>query len=207
MCFTSMPPALDGLLAWAVAARDGLNAGLPASEMVPIEIPVAREPAGRFHLATIGLCEAETTGLRDFTNRRFPIPEAQDMAISKFKRIDISAGAQKSYRLPRERVHFVDDLVTFFCVGDAEQIDALLGFVDYLGKRRAVGLGRILRWEIDACDPWEGGFPVVLNGRPLRPLPRDWPALAPDVDVAFATITYPYWDRQKETELAVPSWR
>lgn len=82
------------------------------------------------------------------------------------------------------------------------RVRELLALVTHLGKRRAVGLGRVERWEVLPCEPWEG-FPVLRDGRPLRPLPTDWPGLV-EYDLGLRTLSYPYWDSSRRVECAVP---
>ena len=199
------PLALDALLAAAVARREGLPPPDGISPMRDIEIPVARAPGGRFHLASLSECEVEERERR-WVNRRFPIPEAQAFAVESFKRINIAAGAQKSYRLPLETAHLAGDALRWWCLGDRGQIAALLALVPYLGKRRATGLGAVVAWEVERCEPWPG-FPVVRDGRPLRPLPPDWPGLAPGAEVAWRTMTFPYWEWTRRELCAVPPSR
>lgn len=196
------PLALDALLAWAVCAREGHPQ--PVDEIKPVEIPVQREPGGRFHMCSFSVGEVEEYEQR-WVNRRFPLTEAQGFAGAKLKRIQVSAGPCKSFRLPLETAHMRDDRLTWWCIGDAEAISALLPLVTHLGKRRAVGNGRVVRWTVEKCETWGEGFPVVLNGQPLRPLPPDWPGLADDVAQEYRTISYPYWDRRHEQLCAVPA--
>ena len=60
--------------------------------------------------------------------------------------------------------------VTWYADGDADRIRSLLEPVQFIGKRRASGFGRVARWEIepDDLDGIEGPF-----GEPLRPVPVD----------------------------------
>lgn len=198
------PIALDGLLAAAVAMRDGLPPPASAEDCVPVEIPVAREPAGRFYLATCGAYEVETREQR-WVNRRFPIPEAQAMALPTFNRIRISAGAQKSYRLPLEAMYLVDDTMRWWCIGDRDEIVSLLALIPSIGKKRSTGHGTVAEWSVSPCEVWEG-FPVLRYGQPLRPLPQDWPGLLSGCELAYRTLTYPYWRRDSEELCAVPAW-
>lgn len=195
------PMALDALLAWAEAARDGLP---PPSvgEVVPVEIPVAREPAGRFHLCSFSVAETECHEHR-WVNRRFPLAEAQDFGDKKLHRIQITAGQCKSYRLPLETQWLKYDRLRWWLIGNADGVRELLALVTYLGKKRSVGLGRVRRWTVEPCDPWGDGFPVVRDGRALRTLPQDWPGLA-DPEIAYRVLTYPYWDHAREEMCAVP---
>lgn len=196
------PIALDGLLAYAVAQREQLPpavAGLPCE---PIEIPVAREPGGRFHLASVSQQVVEARELR-WINRRFPLEQGQTLGDKKLRRITLTTGPSKSYRIPLETQHLVEDTLAWWCIGDAEQIRGLLVEITHLGKKRSVGLGEVREWTVAPCVPWKG-FPVLVDGYPSRPLPLDWPGLAADADVQMRCLTFPYFDRTRETECAAP---
>lgn len=198
------PLALDALIGWAIVMRDALPVATIAEECVPLSIPIEKEPAGRFYMASFscGTVEARTNR---YVNRRFPIPEAQMLAAPKFKTIKISAGATKSYRLPLEMVHYDGDSLTWWCIGEPVEIRELLALVGYLGKRRAVGYGRVEQWSVEPCATWRG-FPVVRDGQPLRSLPPDWPGLSNDVERAFRVLEPPYWRRSAEELCVVPRW-
>lgn len=193
--------ALDALLAWAVATHDQLVPAYTADEVVPIEIPVQREPAGRFHLCSFSVSKTEMYEAR-FVQRRPVIAEAQMLGPS-IKRIQINAGPSKAYRVPMETRHLRRDTLDWYCIGDRTGIEKLLGMVTHLGKRRGVGLGEVRKWTVKRTTPWPDGFPVVMNGRPLRPLPPDWPGLK-IWRTAFRTLTYPYWLVEREQLCAVP---
>jgi len=184
------PLAIDALLAYAVVLCDHIVPASTPDEVVPIEIPIEREPGGRFHLCSHAIYTVEATETR-WQNRRPVIPEAQAMGRS-IKRIQISAGLSKGYRIPYEAIHVEGDELRWWAIGDRAEIEDLLGLIGHLGKKRAAGLGRVAEWLVEPCEPWGEGFPVVLDGQPLRPLPRDWPGLAEDVAVERCTITYPY---------------
>lgn len=196
------PIALDGLLMWAVAQRLNLPPIIAGEQIAPLEIPLAREPGGRFHLASLSEQVVEERELR-YINRRFPIEQGQTLGNRKLRRIQINAGAQKSYRLPMETQHLVEDRLRWWCIGDRAEIQGLLAEVHFLGKKRSTGLGQVREWIVDACEAWPG-FPVLRDGAPLRALPPDWPGLAADVDIQLRNLSPPYWDRTKETECAVP---
>lgn len=194
------PIALDGLLAWAVCLRDAIPPAVTPAEFVPVEVPLAREPGGRFHLASLAEYAVETYAKR-YLHRRFPFAEAMGMAPS-ITRLRLTAGPAKSYRIPTETAHLCDDALTWWCVGDADEIRALLALVGYVGKKRSVGLGKVARWDVVECETWPG-FPVLRDGKPLRPLPEDWPGLAVPGS-AYRRLTYPYWLRGDEVFCAVP---
>lgn len=200
--------ALDALVAYAVVIREGLPPldCQPDRRPVPIEIPIEREPGGRFHLATLGVYTEELHRLT-YQHRRFPLDQAQTLGLRTIRRVQIDAGPSKSYRIPRPVTHVAGDVIRFWCVGDADRLRVLLELIMHLGRKRAAGMGRIRAWTVEPCEPWGPGFPVVgSDGKPLRQLPLDWPGLV-EPQEAIRRITYPYYSTWVEEELlAVPEW-
>lgn len=194
------PLALDSLLASQVAMRLGLPPPSSAEQCQPVEIPVQREPSGRFHLCSFSYGKLVEHDIR-YVNRRAPIERYQEYGVTG--RVQIHGGPDKSYRLPLEVGFLEHSRLTWWCIGDREQIADLLSGVFYLGKKRNVGLGKVERWSIEPCDTWPG-FPVVRDGNPLRTLPLDWPGLD-NPPCAYRTLTYPYFDHAAEEMLACPS--
>lgn len=183
--------ALDALLAWAVCEIEGVPHPAMSGEVVDVEIPVEREPDGRFHLCSHSVAAIERRE-RQWQNRRFPIEQAQALGGPSVRRVNTSAGRSKSLRRPREVVYLADGRMDWYCVGDAERIEALLDLVTHVGKHTGVGNGRVERWTVREVAGWRG-FPVLLEGLPLRPLPVDWPGLADGARLERRTLTYPYW--------------
>ena len=203
ICMPEHAIALDALLGAAVCVRDNVPPATTAAELVPIDIPIERSSCGRVYLASVAQFEVERYDMR-FVNKRAPIEQYQAIGSPKIKTVSITSGPNKSYRIPRETMHLVDDLIVWWCCGDADAIRALLALVYYLGKRRAVGLGKILRWDVEPVRrPWDG-FPVLCEGEPIRTLPDDYPGLSPDADRGIAVLEPPYWDRTREQLCAVP---
>lgn len=193
-------PMLDGLLAFVVARRAGLVAGF--GPMQTIEIPVAREPGGRFHLCSSAVVEW-VAHERRFINRRFPVAEAQLPGMTPMRRVNLSAGPCRSYRLPGDVAFAEDDAVRWYLVGDRDAVEDLLGEVTHLGKRRGAGRGAVARWEVEPCEPWGDGFPIVREGKPMRPLPVDWPGLV-EPTTGYNTLSFPYYEHTAEQLCAVP---
>jgi hypothetical protein len=200
ICLPSGRIHLDGLLAYAVVQERGPERALDRTMLSDVSIPIEKEPGGRFHLCSTSQFTVECSELQH-TNRRPPIEQYQAMADAKLKTVQISLGAHKAYRIPRHVDHLVDDLITWYAVGDAEAIRGLLVGITHLGKRRGVGLGRVLEWSVKQCRGWDG-FPVVRDGKPIRPLPTDWPGA--NGSVGYGCITYPYWDHVSEDMCLLP---
>lgn len=194
---------LDSLLAAAVCVRDNIPPAYREDELVPIEIPIQREPAGRFHLLSASELKWETRGLR-YTQRRFPIEQAQ--GISRMKRVQITAGPCKSFRTPYE-TGTPEGPLTWWAIGDPDGVRELLALIGYLGKKRSVGNGKVDRWdvrEVAETELWDG-FPVMRDGYPLRHLPWDWPGLADDCFQRMGCLSYPYWLVSAEEMVAAPN--
>lgn len=196
------PLALDGLVMWAAAQRLDL-APLGFRDAVDVEIPIAKSACGRVYLASSSIVDWWELHERRFVNRRFPVAEAQVFGEPRFKRINLSAGAQKMYRIPTAVALPEHDTLAWFCVGDREALVDLLTCVTHLGKRRAVGRGKVRAWTVETCEPWSDGFPVVREGRALRTLPAEWPGLVDPV-LAHEVISPPYWQRERAETCAVP---
>jgi hypothetical protein len=194
--------AIDSLLGAAVASRFAVPPPLSPSMLVEIGIPIARERD--IYLCSLGEYAAELHEHR-WVNRRFPVSEAQNMGEAKFRRITISTGPCKSYRLPLDTVHVEHDVMTWWAVGEVSTVlDLLENHIHYLGKKRSVGLGAVTRWEVEPIpEPWPG-FPVLRDGLPTRPLPLDWPGLSPDAEQAYRVLSPPYWRRDLEVLAAIP---
>lgn len=200
------PPALDALLAYAQAVyiegREPADPRAPVPD-VSLDGVLARSPCGRYYLASFALADVEQWERGRFVNRRFPLSEAQMMGATEGKErlgtLSLKGGPCKSFRIPIETAHLRDDVVTWWCIGDREAIAQRLAWVTHLGKRRGVGLGRVARWEVEPCEPWGEGFPVIRDGRPLRNLPLD--AMDPEAaqqHEGFACVSYPYFERHRE---------
>lgn len=204
ICLPSGHLHIDALLAYAAVQERGPERALDTSMIDDIEIPVAREPHGRFHLCSTSQFEVEASELQ-YTNRRPPVEQYQTLGVgnAKLRRVQINLGANKAYRIPRHVEYLVDDTITWFAVGDGDAIRSLLTGITHLGKRRGVGLGKVLEWRVEPCDPWGDGFPVVREGKPLRPLPTDWVGVT-DSSAGFGCITYPYYDHAKEDMCLLP---
>lgn len=197
------PIMLDALLAWVVAHEERRVAPVRGAPTARIEIPIMREPGGRFHLCSEAFGEPVARELRHL-HKRSPWHEMGGLGSSKIARVDIGAGINKNLRLPYELRHYPQ--LEWWCIGDAERIREMLSKAHYLGDGRGRGHGRLdlagEPWRVEACEPWPG-FPLVRDGLPLRPLPPDWPGLE-DPPLGYRTISFPYYAHHSAELCAVP---
>jgi CRISPR type IV-associated protein Csf3 len=200
----SVPLALDALLGAAMCQRDGIPPAATAEDLVPLAVPLEREPGERFYLASCALGAVERVELQH-THRRFPVEQAQLMG-RQMGTLKITAGPAKSYRIPREVAHVVGDRLDWYAVGDVDAVRELLGWVTHLGRKRSVGLGRVRAWTVAPCDSWGEGFPVVRDGVPLRPLPADYPGVRGDWPRQMGVVDMPYWLMERSEPCVQPKW-
>lgn len=200
-----MMPALDGLLAYAIAQEHGLPPIEAQGDDAPtIEVPLARSRCGQYHQASFGIGRAGQAELQ-YYHRKWPIEASQAISSLKTTTVDVASGRNKSYRLPVERVHLETDRVWWFAVGHIEEVRNLLIWVTRLGKKRAMGAGKVAQWRVQPVEAWGVGFPVVSpEGEALRPLPADDPRLVGNIE-GNAVLTYPYHQPWREQWLALPA--
>lgn len=196
-----LPPALDALAAAAVATERGLQPPTRSEDVEPLDVPIALSNCGRFRRCTVGQFVAEAHELR-YKVRQFPMARAQGMA--ELKRVQVNAGASKSYRVPYSATHLEGDTMRWWCVGEPDELARLLALVTHLGKHRGAGNGRVMRWSIEPCEPWGEGFPIVREGAPTRTLPADWPGLESWPHVGPGNLMPPYWMAETEEECLLP---
>jgi CRISPR type IV-associated protein Csf3 len=165
-----------------------------------IPIPIAREPGGRYFLASSPQYAIEASQTK-FRQRRPVIGPAQ-MLGDGIKRIDIATGPSKGFRIPYAEHHLLGDTVHWWCMGDQDPLLDLLQDCLYLGRGKAIGKGKVLGWDVQPCEPWPG-FPVLQEGRPLRPLPLDMPGLG-EHGMLQGRLLPPYHHPDKEWVAVAP---
>lgn len=197
------PIHLDALLAWAELTRSGhLLAPQARDELVSIELPLAWDERGFWRASAM-------VGSVDFVDgrwlqRRFPLDELRLLGDRKINRVNLAAGRQKNYRLPRTQLFFLGDEVSWYAEGDSDEVADLLSWVTHLGHRHGAGWGRLTcardPWEVEECETWPG-FPVVAEGIPLRSLPADYPGVGDGHRRGMGRLVPPYWLRDGEVDV------
>lgn len=196
------PVALDALLAASVARRLDMPRPSRLSDVVDIPIPIAREPGGRFHLASQAHVELPVLFSREqYVHKRAPWEHYATLCDDKVKRVMLDKEPDKSWRVPKIGARYAS--VHWWCVGEPEGVRELLLGVTRIGARRRHGCGDVREWIVEECEPWEG-FPVLRDGQPLRNLPLDHPGLTPGAPMRMGRLTMPYFLREGEEMLACP---
>lgn len=195
------PLAIDALLAAAICEENGWIAGV--GEWHDVEVPLARSPCGRFHLASVAHYRVARY-LQGYVHKRAPVPEYMALGGPKIRRVDTGTGANKSFRIPQPRA-ILASRMSWWAVGDPTEVERLLALITHVGKKRSVGFGRIAKWYVEPMDATWPGFPVLRHdGTPMRNLPVDYPGVSEFADRRWGPVSYPYYDHGRSTEVACP---
>lgn len=197
------PPMLDGILARVIADQNHMVPIGDPSTWPEIDIPLQKHESGAFWMCSSGYCEVEASDI-GHKHRRAPWVEYARLGNAKIRRVDIATAEDKSYRIPYEKKILHQDTIEWWCIGDEARTRELLMRCHYLGKYVATGKGRVREWIVEPCEPWGKGFPILRDGKPMRPLPLDTPGLVSPFKQAFATVRPPYWFHAAEELVAVP---
>lgn len=186
--------ALDALLMALVARRDGLPPAEIArrddGSLPVLDIPIALSDCGRIYLCSHARPVWQERELR-YKNRRPVVRELAQLSAMSTS-VNIATGPNKAYRVPYETGFLAGSRLDWWCIGDHDDLVSLLSLCSSLGRQRAVGIGRVDRWEVEPCETWPG-FPVVRDGVPLRAVPSDWPG-ADECLLVEGVLMPPYYD-------------
>lgn len=105
-----------------------------------------------------------------------------------------SKGPHRDMMMPAPVV--LCNAVQWHAIGNREEIERLLSGVKFMGRRRSVGEGRILEWEVEGLgvSSTEEGWSHVHEGEIVRPCPEE---CAQALDVPYRLGWY---------ALRPPSW-
>lgn len=174
-------PHLDAVLAYEVLRRlwgDEFYSRNPQrEELVDPELPLARvERDGEWWWACSCPEYAELGQYLKYVHGRFDDHHARYIAPMKARKVETAGGRYKDMRLPM--VCRIAERIDWHVVGKSASLLDLLADVDYLGKKRGIGIGQVLRWEV---------VPEAENRSGQRWVP------APDGRGQVMGIRPPYW--------------
>lgn len=66
--------------------------------------------------------------------------------------ISSSVGLNRAYRMPQVIRHVRDGRLTFWAMGHADEVLALLRKIPAVGKKAAMGWGAVRSWSVEECD-------------------------------------------------------
>lgn len=85
-----------------------------------------------------------------YWHKRFPQRAVSEHCTSI--NVPTSRGPYKEYRVNLPLQTAPKNELEWQCIGNPEEIERLLSFVDFVGKKRSQGLGHILKWEVIEDD-------------------------------------------------------
>lgn len=161
------PPALDGLLAWALAPMHCDRQIPPARDQEPIEIPL---PLGRWDIngawgwcASVLFPDSESAESIQYIRKRFRLGRA-DLADGS---PNLQGGPYREHNLPIPLL--LTPRLVGWALGDRGRVEQLLRRnIHYVGKCRAAGKGKIVSVRTEWCDK---DWSLVRDGRAQRWLP------------------------------------
>ena len=213
--------ALDGLLAGVIHQRaksallEAGRAHQPLAErddVDDLDLPLARCARGEdWHWACT--CAQPVDGQQDMPDVRYWLGAAdprdlEEVAEAMPGRLEIGQGRYRQHYMPL--LTTVTSAVTWDAVGDPDIIRDLVQNIWAIGKKRAAGQGRVLRWEVHPTDrePWEAGH-LHPDGAVGRPTPST--CLPPEIlnenrhgGIGWAGLRAPYHHRSRQRRLVLP---
>lgn len=186
---------LDGLLSWVWFRENHpemLEHGAPNNEWPDAELPFEKripehDPRAWYWSVSLGQYEAQREYVFHW-HRRFQDERERyiDMSGRRSGRVNTAAGYMKSYRHPVP-VLLVPE-ITWYAVGDADELRRMLPHVQWIGKNRSQGFGWVGEWKV---EPWPEDWSERGPGGRIM---RDIPTLKEEAE-GFSGIRPPYWDR------------
>lgn len=171
ICGNSPYFPLDGALMLVALQREyGKNLPLIEEEIVypssfPLEIRHSGSPYWYYAISFAQY--EEITKYVQYWHKRFREEYLSMLDPGKKSRIDMQSGTYRAYRMPL--ITYVVDKLEWYAMGDMDGIAELLQNVNYLGKKRAYGNGRVLKWEIEPIlEDWS----EIKGGRWTRAIPH-----------------------------------
>lgn len=195
--------SLDGLLSWVWFREhhpEFLEHGAREEDWPDAELPFERrvpehDPSAWYWAVSLG----QYTAQREYVyywHRRFAAARERylDLSGRKSGRIDTKAGFMKTYRHPVPVV--LTPEITWYAVGDADELRRMLQKATWIGKNRSQGFGWIAEWLIEPCEADYSEYGP--DGRRMRDLPTT-------IDSAEGVegIRPPYWHRRNRYPVVV----
>lgn len=195
--------SLDGLLSWVwfrehhsellaygAHEKDWPDAVLPLERRVP-----DHDPGAWYWAVSLGQYTVQGEYIFHW-HRRFAANRERylDLSGRKSGRINTAAGYMKVYRHPVPVI--LTPEITWYAVGDSDELRRMLAKVSWIGKNRSQGFGLIAEWRVEPwSEDWSERGP---DGRIMRDLP-----VPEDQAEGVEGIRPPYWHRRNTYPVVV----
>lgn len=173
-CYDNWSPSLDALLEWLIL--DQLNLASPnptpkqveaSRSIVDAQMPLASGSImGEWYWQVSSPCYRVVSEYTDRYRKRWDYHDRNLEWGKRKAKWSTSEGGEKSYDLPLYCRNV--ESITWYGVGNREEITALLQNCNYIGKKRSYGNGQVLQWEVEEiADDWH----LWRQGKLMRPIP------------------------------------
>lgn len=190
---------LDGVMAAGLVNSPMVGATMGGRDgfcvPLPLQLAWVSDRGWPMWAATEFVAASAQTG-QAYLHKRHPTDRAP---LGARQAVNTSAGQFKDVRLPLQVR--VTEALDAWCIGAADDVRAILSSVTHIGRKGAIGYGRVLRWKVEPADvslAWvldRRAVPLAACGDadPGRVSPRDaW--------------TAPYWDASRHLPVRVAKW-
>lgn len=162
------------------------------------ELPFLKRTAGCYHVSAPVYTPRSVTNQTIF--KRFDFGLYLDIG-DKEKASDslnnAPSGRYKAHILNYELINA--DKIVFFANGDFDYLCALLEDLKFIGKKAALGWGKVSSVEIEEINE---DFSLVMDGEAMRHLPDVAPfSDMPAMGRVIMPIAHPYWKYKREASL------
>ena len=168
-----------------------------AADAPPVDLPLARvEAAGTWVYAASFAEWGPHVDYESFWVKRFDQRHADLVDFAgKRGQVIVEKGQYKAYHMPTFLRHTLS--VSWYVVGERDDIMALLNHASHIGKKTAQGNGRIIDWKV---EPWPEDWSIRDgDGRLMRAMP------APGDPAAVLYGYRPsYWLAENQTACLLP---
>lgn len=213
--------ALDGLLAaemWSRHKAHARQAGVgytrarETADPPDLDLPLARceRPDGVWHwAATFAWPEQRTDQVVHTWTGRVDPRALEQVSDSLPRTVSDRQGRYRARRMPL--LVTPCQTLTWYGVGDVDEVLDLVASIDSIGKKRRSGEGRVLRWEVTSApdlDEFTAGH-LHPDGSLGRTCPQACcvhvPADVVDGGLSLAGIRPPYMHPGRQRQLVVPA--
>lgn len=197
VCYYGDGLHLDSMLAYAMFRESGLE---PDSlEPVDFELPLKKWKFRNFwgwH-SSREIADWRKDGKLEI-RKKVEIQKMQEW--SSDKSVNVGSGPMKAYNLelPTRQAFTIH----WYCVGDENEVERLLNtHVQHIGKKRSVGMGKVMQWVVDES---EKDFSIEKSRQLMRAMPVGFPLGCDWSGTRIVGIRPPYWHPKRKTLCTIP---
>ena len=200
---------LDAILyhAWfwvhAPHVFEGLGRGkVPGEGYIGLPLRQIRVNGRNRYAASRAVYSQECVEIENWNKRPdFFSADKQQYLSAKSGVISSSVGLMRAYRMPQVVRKIKDNRLTFYAMGNSDEVQRLLNCIPAVGKKAAMGWGAVEKWEVmPASDDY-----TILHPQHglMRHMPTDEITLCGYPIMEYG-VKPPYWKRENHALCYVP---